>query len=297
MGDPLYRDLSRRDVIKRSAPANAHTGLWYSKFFNQYERERRPEGSKWRLTELPKEVDDAKTRWIKTVVGLRGDGPTLREQSERRRRLVKALGGRSQTFVNDWHFVTGLGLPHPVENGFAWHPTLGLPYLPAASVKGVVRAWVEVWSGWHDELKAERSMDWFGTPDQAGRWIFFEALPVAPVRLAKDVMTAHQGQWYAEGDQIIDPEKEPERVPADWHSPNPVPFLVVEQARFLFSIAPRELDRADTAEALEQVFEALTQALGTIGAGAKTAVGYGRWDPSTDEGKNSQPPFSGDLRR
>jgi CRISPR-associated protein Cmr6 len=32
-----------------------------------------------------------------------------------------------------------------VENGFLWHPTLGVPYLPGAAVKGLVRAYVEHW--------------------------------------------------------------------------------------------------------------------------------------------------------
>ncbi len=36
-------------------------------------------------------------------------------------------------------FVTGMGLEHPLENGFAFLDPYGLPYLPGSSVKGVVR--------------------------------------------------------------------------------------------------------------------------------------------------------------
>jgi CRISPR-associated protein Cmr6 len=36
-------------------------------------------------------------------------------------------------------FVTGMGLEHPIENGFAFLDPYGLPYLPGSSVKGVVR--------------------------------------------------------------------------------------------------------------------------------------------------------------
>jgi len=36
-------------------------------------------------------------------------------------------------------FVTGMGLEHPIENGFAFLDPYGLPYLPGSSVKGVLR--------------------------------------------------------------------------------------------------------------------------------------------------------------
>jgi CRISPR-associated protein Cmr6 len=36
-------------------------------------------------------------------------------------------------------FVTGMGNPHPVENGFSFLSPYGIPYLPGSSIKGVVR--------------------------------------------------------------------------------------------------------------------------------------------------------------
>jgi len=36
-------------------------------------------------------------------------------------------------------FVTGMGMEHPLENGFAFLDPYGVPYLPGSSVKGVVR--------------------------------------------------------------------------------------------------------------------------------------------------------------
>ncbi len=36
-------------------------------------------------------------------------------------------------------FATGLGIEHPLENGFAFLSPYGLPYLPGSSVKGVLR--------------------------------------------------------------------------------------------------------------------------------------------------------------
>ena len=70
-------------------------------------------------------------------------------------------------------------------------------------------------------------------------------------------------------------------APADWHNPEPVPFLVVKQGTdFNFMVAPRttgntETDAVILAE-LPRVMAELKNALEWLGAGAKTAVGYGR---------------------
>ena len=207
--------------------------------------------------------------------GSRGCVKTLQGQALRQLALITALDGRGAVFQTDWHFATGLGLPHPVENGLIWHHTLGVPYLTGSGVKGLVRAWVEVWDESLNEAeKARRLNDWFGTTEQAGCFLFFDALPVEPVLLVADVMTPHMDQWYEQGGKIGDPCQEPyRRIPADWHSPVPVPFLVVKEAKLLFGVAPR---RREFANELPQVFAALKQALDWLGAGAKTAAGYGR---------------------
>ena len=60
--------------------------------------------------------------------------------------------------------------------------------------------------------------------------------------------------------------------PGDWHQPKPVPFLVVDTATFLFGIAPRS---SQSSGEVDFAFEALEDSLRLLGAGAKTAVGYG----------------------
>jgi CRISPR-associated protein Cmr6 len=40
-------------------------------------------------------------------------------------------------------FLTGIGMEHPLENGFAFLNPYGLPYLPGASIKGVLRSAAE----------------------------------------------------------------------------------------------------------------------------------------------------------
>lgn len=135
MGIPLY---SRHNAP--AAPGNGHKGLWFERFFDQYD-------SDWRVIAANPQahIKEGKKKWIGTVAGRCGDQGVLEGFAVRQARLCGALGGQSRAFLADWHFATGLGNPHPVENGFAWHPTLGVPYLTGAAVKGLVRAWVEGW--------------------------------------------------------------------------------------------------------------------------------------------------------
>jgi CRISPR-associated protein Cmr6 len=166
-----------------------------------------------------------------------------------------------------------MGNPHPVENGFSWHPTLAVPYLAGSAVKGLVRAWVEM-----DEYSAKKARlkHWFGTEDkkdvaeQAGNFIFFDAIPHKVPELICDIMTPHMGDWYEQGNHAD--RKKPNTIPADWHEPVPVPFLAVKNAEFIFSIAART---KDAQAELNNVFNALKNALEWLGAGAKTAAGYG----------------------
>lgn len=279
MSRPLYRealDISKPD-------GEFHRGLWFERFVDFYV----VKNGVW---EIPKPQDNAnpKSDWIKQVTGKCGNEAELQRHALSLAQRVGWLGGEFRGFETDWNFATGLGNPHPVENGFLWHPTLGVPYLPGAAVKGLVRAWVEQWDASPDEEARKRRVAvWFGVdpdtakkdgiPEQAGELIFFDALPVGAVVLAQDVMTPHYGKWYEKGGEIADPAKEPEKVPADWHDPVPVPFLVVKKACFVFAIAPRHPAFKDQ---VEPALQALGNALDWLGAGAKTAVGYGRMTPT-----------------
>lgn len=116
--------------------------------------------------------------------------------------------------------------------------------------------------------------------NQAGGLIFFDALPVSGVRLGIDVMTPHMGDWYAKGNKIADIREESSKIPADWHDPVPVKYLVVKNANFLFAIAPRN---DNYAAEIRGVMNTLADALCWLGAGAKTAVGYGQMAKNDEE--------------
>ena len=236
----------------------SNPGLVWAKFCDRWESaDCTPLGA-------PKKLD-----WIEKFIGEAGDAALLTRAAERQGKLVKKIGGQNQAFTTDAPFVTGMGLEHPVENGFAWHHTLGVPFLPASSVKGVVRAWARHWLG----MEAPEVNRIFGPPmehpdhGRAGSVIVFDALPLAPVTLMAEVLTPHDGGW-RQGNA---------EAPSDWHSPVPIPFLAVAPgAKFCFSVAPRP--GAETgAQDTKTVMGWLAEALEWLGAGAKTAVGFGRF--------------------
>lgn len=273
MTRPLYTTSSQNCPEK--LPKDGNCGLWFTRFYCGFDHD-------WEV------ANGAKLEWINTVCGSRGDREMLEAMTKRMAALGKGLNAKVADFSTESSFATGLGLSHPVENGFTWHPTLGIPYLPASGVKGLLRAWVETWM----EHASTESCDelvgrWFGSSstnnseNSAGNLIFFDALPTAPLPLIADVMTPHMGKWYEQGDQIKSPSDYGEKAPADWHSPIPVQFLSVARgAHFRFMIAPRLTGnsasdcqtQADVAVAMQQ----LALALEWVGAGAKTASGYGR---------------------
>ncbi|TYO92772.1 type III-B CRISPR module RAMP protein Cmr6 [Desulfallas thermosapovorans] len=251
---PLYKTAH---AIPENLPASGHAGLWYDKYCSQWTKDKN--GSKLNFEKLD---------WIKTVTGQNAGMPELiTEMKERLVRLAESRCGKVFFFNTGGRFVTGLGREHPVENGFTWHFLLGAPFLPGPSVKGVVRAWAETW------LQEEQSViDRIFGPEKkntrrVGSVVFFDALPAAPVKLEAEVMTPHYMEYYK--------GQEP---PADWHSPNPIPFLTVAAGQtFVFAIAPRRPENENDHADMERVAGWLENTLLNAGAGAKTASGYGRF--------------------
>jgi CRISPR-associated protein Cmr6 len=277
---PLYK-LSE----KPGKSQETNSGLWFERFYNQF----KPDASAIFKAEENRE-EQGNNFWLQQFKHA-GNTEALQVAACQQMQLVKSLDGKHKFFNSQWHFVTGTGYPHPVENGMLWHPVHGVPYLSGAAVKGLVRAWVEQWefADIKDEAARqakirERSLNWFGSDHkdpkkqeqtaQVGDIIFFDALPVKAVSLKTDIMTPHYGNWYSEGGNIEDVANEPEKIPADWHDPIPIPFLVVDKTTsFLFSIAPRHAGVSSST--VDEVLQCLVQALEWLGAGAKTATGYG----------------------
>ena len=244
-----------------------NAGLWFYKFCNEWSSFPGRGWSNWDGM-----GDQGKRAWLEQFDGkVVGDSSMIKEMIKRRRRLIEARGGTTLDMKTTSRFVTGLGREHPVENGFTWHHTLGAPYLPASGFKGVLRTWASQWDS-ADSTTTDRI---FGNHDDdeigIGSLVFFDALPTSLVRLDLDVMTPHYSPWYRsdEGDP---------KPPADWHSPTPIPFLTVSKnSGFSFAVAPRDPNNEAHRKDMEKVVEWIPLALDFIGAGAKTAVGYGRF--------------------
>ncbi len=241
---------------------NANRGLLYNKFVDKWPN-RAPVGTF-------KGLEQGKQSWVDSFCGQADDCSAA---AARVKSLAEALGGATCDYVTDGPLLTGMGLPHPVENGFLWHHTLGVPYLPGSSIKGMIRAWLRDWCQEDGDLEEEID-HLFGNKTghadgpAAGAIIVFDALPTTSVNLYCETITPHTGDWRI----TKTPAKSP---PADWVSPVPIPFLAIEPgAVFQFALAARDGAGNDD---LENVFNYLEQALEWIGAGAKTAVGFGRF--------------------
>ncbi len=243
---------------------DGHAGLWFDKFCDTW----RKDGNSWTMaTPQGSKEEGPKLRWIKALAGTVGAQDQITEYVLRLRRLIHRRGGKAAVFRSDSRFVTGLGRSHPVENGFVWHPTLGTPYLPGSSIKGLVCAWAKSEAEPLPDPAARTRL--FGNRDRVGSLCFLDAVPVGPVQIEADVMTPHYAGW-----SVGDP-------PGDWRSPTPIPFLTVAQGvSFLFSVVPW---RTVAARDLDTVLAWLRDALEWEGGGAKTSVGYGRFHRDEDQ--------------
>lgn len=285
---PLYKDEQHTPPANRGT---GHPGLWFERFYNRYQ-------SDWQADTT------AKRDFLQSLLGHGenahqcqvGKANVLQQQANALTAIAQQQGGVTIERQSGWHFVTGLGNPHPVENGLTWHPVLGVPYLPGSAVKGITRAWLEL-----NDYDAQVRKRLFGSDDKdpreasafagepeliSGEVIFFDALPVEPVTLMIDTMTPHMDKWYESGD------KQPggaANTPADWHAPSPVVFLAAADVVMRFAVAPRLRpgmtdDQREEANALaELASQALSDALEHLGAGAKTAAGYGTFVALDDE--------------
>jgi len=195
-----------------------------------------------------------------------------------------------------WRMIIGLGASHPQETSMTLHHIYGVPYIPGSAVKGVTRHWAvlifaDIWAKSNnmkiqeaiekvsekldngdekvyfsiddinlDGVTFKNLIEIFGTQKQKGKIIFFDAFPIAEIKLEIDIINPHYPNYYSENSP-----------PADWQSPKPIKFLTVERTMFSFYLASKREDQGllNIAERL------LKEALKNYGIGAKTSLGYG----------------------
>ena len=189
-------------------------------------------------------------------------------------------------------FLTSIGQTSPTEVGMVFDRNTGLPYLPAASVKGAVRyAYCINFALAHpekvyfekedpenqslEESDVRGLKEMFGSTDAnksaRGGFAFMDVYPEEVPDLVVDIMNPHHGNYYQ--------GKSPEG-PVETESPIPIKFLAVEKG-FIFKF--RGFFLTPEAQAYRpQLMEAFVFAMTELGFGAKTAVGYGRFDNILD---------------
>jgi CRISPR-associated protein Cmr6 len=269
---PLYNLGSSKPDIRVLMKEKGNAGLWYEKFCDQWDC-RLSKNRKF-IRKLALE-GTGKQQWNNKIakIGKVGDAEEIERAKYRLQQLVNKKKGKLIRMKTVSRFVPGMGRPNPVENGVNWHPTLGVPYLPGSSVKGVVRTWAE----FYEENDPKDIQQIFGSDRtdseqnennrQAGSVIFFDAIPATPIQLVEDVMTPHFSKYYTDPGNIS---------PREWENPIPIPFLAVDENQpFLFAVAPRE---EKNIKDVDKVVHWLKEAMSWTGAGAKTAVGYGRFE-------------------
>jgi len=199
--------------------------------------------------------------------------------------LLQALGARQQALalalptgqccvidaVATAPFATGLGLEHPIENGFAFLSPYGLPYLAGSGVKGVLRRAAE-----ELEIAAPLIAALFGAEDaktaeaaHRGALSCWDVLPQFNA-MTVEIMTPHQSDYYLGNES-----------PHEAGQPTPIHFLALPADatfRFVLRFDPGlvpEAERAAMADWQALVLRIATHAFDWLGFGAKTAVGYG----------------------
>lgn len=178
--------------------------------------------------------------------------------------------------------IIGLGNAHPTERGFTFHWTMGIPYIPAEAIKGVVRlaylveraredaSFFEHWAE-EDDLYVEAVKNLFGCAEgmeeggKRGSVIFFDALPAEVPQLTAEITTCHYPDYYGG-----------RKGPTEDQNPNPLPFLAVAPGiKFRFTmLLSGELSEKER-DKLEGAFKA---AIRENGFGAKTSLGHGRFE-------------------
>lgn len=212
-----------------------------------------------------------------------------------RRDWINALrnrytGGAQAAMIREWEASTvwrlaiHLSRPSPLENAaLCLHPIHGFPVLPGTGLKGLARAWATL----NDVPGADRERI-FGPeqkPLRSGSVIFHDAWPAnswPEIRI--DIVNNHHPDYYS---------TRGEESPGDWEDPNPVYFLTLapgSKFHFLLSLSSPCLPVGSDSERdarsmhdLDLALSYLKRGLNELGAGAKTAAGYGYFDADSAE--------------
>lgn len=179
----------------------------------------------------------------------------FKQHIKKQKKLAKDIckqNSRSWNQKTDGRMVIGLGGASVYETSMTLHHIYGIPYIPASSVKGIVRSWI-IQQVIYPNLSKEENFEQlelkkkneklekvaiqnklfvalFGSDDKSydnkahqGNIIFFDAFPIAAPTIEVDIMTPHYGDWYNDKTD----NRRNKIGPTDTQSPTPIPFLTI----------------------------------------------------------------------
>ncbi len=229
-------------------------------------------------------------------------GIDLKSLKERHINNAKALLGEKNVnsicLKPDWRMALGLGGASVYETSITLHHIYGIPYIPASSLKGVVRSWIitEVFGDKEDEaISCKDFCDIFGCSkeheiiqnkkkikktshykaDKEGKITFFDAFPTDKIHISLDIMNVHYKEYYNSQEKDANGKYTNVKPPADWSTPNIINFLTVQNTSFQFLVGAKNENDLNLKIDKKNIVEWFKDALENHGIGAKTAVGYG----------------------
>lgn len=276
---PVHKEI--KDLITKDNYNHGNFGLWFYKFISI-------DGNT--LKSEDNDVDDYKDQYE----NLRKNNRFLKKLIEKKHINQYAFCKSQENTYKILTYkatltsplITGIGYAHPCEVGMTFDHSLGIPYIPASTLKGIVRfthtisladevyeknIFVDEKGNFDDEAEWTKIPDIFGTSKDngsRGKVIFLDAYSEKIPDLHVDIMNPHYSPYYS--------ECEP---PGDYHNPIPIKFLTVAKGTtFIFRVLINK-----NIDIEKDVSSAFINSLEKEGVGAKTAVGYGRFTIESNE--------------
>jgi CRISPR type III-B/RAMP module RAMP protein Cmr6 len=211
-----------------------------------------------------------KNQWLRDTLSHPLIDATLAAHAYRRwLALTTAAAAQHFHAATDWRLAIGLNSATVIEMSLTLHPLYGIPLIPGSALKGLCRNYVTSEKAEHASKRIEEDDPFiqriFGSADQSGTVLFFDALPLeGKATLALDIINVHYPDYYSKG-----------KTPSNDQRPNPLLFLTVTDTIFAFALAPRNRQRAEQQDDVHTAIQWLQEALRDYGVGGKTSAGYG----------------------
>jgi CRISPR type III-B/RAMP module RAMP protein Cmr6 len=262
--------ITRRKNIQRIIgenfnAQNVNASLWLDKFiFESIEIEKGKSEASYKPGNNKDET--AKTALVNQVVKI--PTPTIYEKFFNETWLpgLQNHGAKCRKATVKNRLAINLGAESVLETNISLHRVFGVPFIPGSALKGLVAHFLQNYGGEDWKATSENYITVFGNQDSAGFITFHDALLFVPKdsigkrSLYADIMTTHHSEYYAKNNRTS--------PPADWDSPNPVPFISAT-GDFLIALS-------GPSDWVKLTFKILEYALQVEGVGAKTSSGYGR---------------------